>query len=103
MTTYIPVAVIAFSLAIYWQYASWDLLKTIELQHPYLHDELGRPRYAVIGTPFLSALTRLLFTDCAKRADPVLYRRIIGLRIIAAVMVIAFLTLGVLTGSPAAA
>jgi hypothetical protein len=103
MTAYIPVAVIAFSLAIYWQYASWDLLKTIDFRHPQLHAELGRPRYAVIGTPFLSALSRLLFTDCAKRTDPVLYRRIVGLRKIAAVMVIAFLTLGVLTGSPSAA
>jgi hypothetical protein len=103
MTLYIPVAVVAFSLAIYWQYASWDLLKTIELRHPHLHTQLRIPRYAVIGTPFLAALTRLLFTDCAKRADPVLYQRVIRLRLVAAIMVIAFLWLGVLTGSPAAA
>ena len=103
MPEYIPVAVIAFGLVIYWQYASWDLLNTIQLQHPHLHAELGRPRYAVVGTPFLQALTRLLFTDLAKHTDPVLHQRVRRMRGIAAVMVTAFIMLGVLTGSQGAA
>jgi hypothetical protein len=103
MPAHIPVAVIAFGLAIYWQYASWDLLKTIQLQHPYLHAELGHPRYGVVGTPFLTALTRLLFTDLAKHTDPALYQRVLRMRGIAAAMVTAFIMLGVLTGSHGAA
>ena len=103
MPAYIPVAAIAFALSFYWQYASWDLLKTIELRHPHLDAELGRPRYAVIGTPFLMALTRLLVTDCAKHHDVLLYRRIIYMRGVAVILLAAFFMLSYLTSSPVAA
>ena len=100
MPAYIPVAVIAFSLAFYWQYLSWDTLKMIELRHPLLFAELGRPRYAVIGTPFLMALTRLLFTDFAKQSDVLLHRRVLHMRGVAVVMVTAFFMLSFLTSTP---
>ncbi|MCC8363488.1 hypothetical protein LK996_10425 [Lysobacter sp. A6] len=101
MAAYIPVAVVAFALAFYWQGACWALLKDVERRYPDLHAEMGRPKYGVPGTPFLSALTLLLFTDRAKSLGDDFYARIVRLRAVAVVMVGAFLMLTYLT-TPAA-
>jgi hypothetical protein len=97
MNAYLPVAIVAFSIAIYWQFACWQLLKTVETRHPELYVELGNPKFAVPGTPFLSALWRLLFTSCVRRIDPPLYSRILKLRLLVAIGVLSFIALSLLT------
>ena len=97
MQAYVPVAIAASLIAIYWQFACWDLLRTVEVRHPALYAELGRPRFANPSTPFLFALWRLLFTDCVRQIDPPLYSRILKLRFVVAIGVFLFLALDFLT------